>query len=106
MQAACKKLHLPPATHGTFELYSSTETGLGIELPRWKYPAVANLQTGALKFDNYEERWGSREHLDRFLQRYCLEAATIAARKEGYSVQEQRLNDGSIKLTVNVGGAV
>jgi len=106
VQAACKKLHLPPAAQGTFELYNSTETGLGIELPRWKYPVVANLQTGELKFDNYEGRWGERKQLDKFLQRYCVEAATIAARKQGHSVHEQRLDDGSVKLTVNVGGAI
>ena len=86
VQAACKKLHLPPAKNGTFELYNSTETGLGIELPRWRYPIVANLESGDLRFDHYEGRWGDREYLDQFLQRYCVEAATIAARKEGHSV--------------------
>ena len=43
VQAACSRLHLPRATRGTFQLYSTEETGLGIELPRWKYPVVANL---------------------------------------------------------------
>ena len=104
VQAACGRLKLPPARNGTFELYGSTETGLGIELPKWRYPVVANLQTGDLKFDNYEGRWGDQECLDQFLQRYTVEAATIAARKQGHSVSEQRLDDGSIKLTVNVGG--
>ena len=106
VQAACKKLHLPPAQHGTFELYNSTETGLGIELPKWRYPVVANLESGDLRFDHYEGRWGDREYLDQFLQRYCVEAATIAARKEGHSVNERRLEDGSIKMTISVGGAV
>ena len=104
VQAACKRLHLPPATRGTFELYDSTETGLGIELPKWRYPVVANTETGQLRFDNYGERWGSQEYLDQFLQRYAVEAATIAARKQGHSVIEQRLDDGSVKLTVSLGG--
>lgn len=104
VQAACRRLHLPPATRGTFELYSSTETGLGIELPKWRYPVVANLRTGNLKFDNFEGRWGDQEYLDQFLQRYTVEAATIAARKQSHSVNEQRLDDGSIKLTVSIGG--
>ena len=105
VQAACQRLHLPPATRGTFELYNSTESGLGIELPKWRYTVVANTDTGALRFDNYEGRWGDREYLDQFLQRYAVEAATIAARKEGHSVNETMLEDGSIKLTVRVGGA-
>ena len=110
VQAACSRLHLPRATRGTFELYSSTETGLGIELPHWKYPVVATSDdsgqlTGQLRFDNYNGRWGSQESLDQFLQIYAVEKAKIEARKKGHSVFEQRLDNGSIKLTVNVGGA-
>ena len=102
--AACKRLHIPPAKRGEFELFSSTETGLGIELPKWRYVVVANTDTGQLRFDNYEQKWGKQEYLDQFLQHYAVEAATIAARKEGHSVVERRLDDGSVKLTVNVGG--
>ena len=104
VQSACKRLHLPPAKRGTFELYSSTETGLGIELPKWRYPVVANTATGQLRFDNYGGRWGDQEYLDQFLQRYACEVATIEARKRGHSVVEQLLEDDSIKLTINVGG--
>lgn len=106
VQAACSRLHLPRATRGTFELYSSTETGLGVELPHWKYPVVANTETGQLRFDNYGGRWGSQEFLDQFLQGYAIEKAKIEARKKGHSCVEQQLDNGSIKLTVQVGGAV
>ena len=105
VQSACSRLHLPRATRGTFELYSSTETGLGIELPHWKYPVVANTDTGELRYDNYEGRWGSQESLDQLLQMYAVEKAKIEARKKGHTVTEQRLDNGSIKLTVSVGGA-
>ena len=105
VQAACLRLHLPRATRGKFQLYSSTETGLAIELPHWKFPVVVNTETGQLRFDNYRERWGSREFLDQFLQAYATERVKIEARKKGHSVIEQRLDNGSIKLTVNVGGA-
>ena len=105
VQSACSRLHLPRAKRGTFELYSSTETGLGIELPHWRYPIVANTETGQLRFDNYEGKWGEQEFLDQFLQRYAVEKAAIEARKKGHSVVEQRLDDGSIKLIVQVGGA-
>ncbi len=104
VQAACSRLHLPRATRGTFELYCSTETGLGIELPHWKYPVVANTDSGQLRFDNYNGRWGSQEFLDQFLQRYAVERTAIEARKRGHSIVEQRLDNGSIKLTVSVGG--
>jgi len=105
VQSACSRLHLPRAKRGTFELYSSTETGLAIELPHWKYPVVANTNTGELRYDNYQGRWGSQEFLEQFLQMYAVEKAKIEARKKGHTVTEQRLDGGSIKLTVNVGGA-
>ena len=105
VQSACSRLHLPRAVRGRFELYSSTEEGLGIELPHWKYPVVANTETGQLRFDNYNGRWGSQEFLDQFLQAYAVERTKIEARRKGHSVVEQQLGNGSIKLTVNVGGA-
>lgn len=104
VQSACKRLHLPAPTRSTFELYNSTESGLGIELPHWKYPVVANTETGQLRYDNYQGRWGSQEFLDQFLQAYATERVKIESRKQGHSVVEQRLDDGSIKLTVSVGG--
>ena len=105
VQAACSRLHLPRATRGKFQLYSTEETGLGIEFPNWKYPVVANTNTGQLRYDNYQGRWGSQEFLDQFLQAYATERVKIEARKKGHSVMEQQLDNGSIKLTVNVGGA-
>ena len=105
VQSACSRLHLPRATRGTFQLYSSEEMGLGIELPDWRYPVVANTDTGQLRFDNYEGRWGAQENLDQFLQAYATERVKIEARKKGHSVTEQQLDNGSIKLTVQVGGA-
>ena len=90
VNAACSRLHLPRATRGTFELYSTEATGLGIELPHWKYPVVADTETGRLQFDNYNERWGSQEYLDQFLQMYAVEKAKIEARRKGHSVVEQR----------------
>ena len=105
VNAACSRLHLPRSTRGTFQLYSEEVTGLGIELPHWKYPVVANTETGQLRYDNYEGRWGSQEFLDQFLQAYAVERTKIEARKMGHSVVEQRLDNGSVKLTVQVGGA-
>ncbi len=43
---------------------------------------------------------GPQEHLDRFMQAYALERAKLEARKRGYSVTEQPLEDGSIRLRI------
>ena len=48
--------------------------------------------------------WGEQQELDQFLQSYAVEKAKIEARKQGHSVTEQQLQDGSVKLTIQVGG--
>jgi hypothetical protein len=39
-------------------------------------------------------------HLDRFLQAYAAEKTKLEARKQGYTVTEQQLADGSLKLHI------
>ena len=104
VRAACRRLGLPEPVHDTAQLFSGEATGLLVKLPDWLYPAVVHVETGQVQFDNYGGTWGRQEHLDRFLQRYALEKAAIEARKRGHNVVEQALADGSIKLTITVGG--
>ena len=105
VHAACRRLGLPEPVHGTAQLFSGEATGLLVKLPDWLYPAVVHLETGQIQFDNFGGAWGRQEHLDAFLQRYALEKASLEARKRGHSVVEQALADGSIKLSIRVGGA-
>ena len=102
---SCRRLSLPPPANGTFELFAATETGCGVQLTDWKYPVVCKLDTGQVRFDNYGGRWGHQSRLDEFFQAYAVEKAKLESRKQGHTVTEQPLADGSIKLTVNVGGA-
>ena len=103
--AACRRLGLPEPVHGTAKLFEGEATGLLVQLPGWLYPVVCNTATGELSFDNYNQAWGPQEHLDRFMQSYAVEKAGIEARRRGHSVVEQPLADGSIKLSITVGGA-
>ena len=98
--AACQRLSLAPPVQGTAQLFSGECTGLLVQLPGWQYPAVIDTQSGQVKFDNFEGHWGSQENLDLFLQMYAVEKAKLEARKKGYMVSEQSLNDGSIKLQI------
>jgi hypothetical protein len=102
VRSACERLSLPQPVTGEHRLSSSTETGLGVQLPSWRYPVVCDLASGQLKFDNFGGRWGAQVQLDRFLQRYAVEKAGIEARRKGHSITETELPDGSIKLTVQV----
>ncbi len=106
VRAACIRLQLAPPETKTVRLFSATATGLCVQLPGWTYPVVANLQTGSLQFDNYNGHWGEQAKLNQFLQAYAVEKAKIEARRKGHPVSETRLQDGSIRVTVRVGGAV
>jgi hypothetical protein len=58
-------------------------------------------------FDFANNTWRAVDlaELNRFLQGYAVEKAKLEARKKGHTCFETHLEDGSIKVTVRVGGA-
>ncbi len=102
--AACQRLALPAPAQRTAKLYDGQYTGWCVELPGWRYPVVCNTASGELKYDNFQSRWGEQKQLDRFLQAYVVEMAKLEARRQGHTVREQPLANGSIKLTIQVAG--
>ena len=103
--ATCRRLNLPQPVHGTVKLFSGEVTGHRVELPRWRYPIVCDTQKGTLHYDNYNGAWGDRQQLDQFLQTYAVEKTRIESRRQGHSMTEHALPDGSIRLAITVGGA-
>jgi hypothetical protein len=103
--SACRRLGLPEPRLGTTSLFEGEAAGLVVQLPGWHYPVVIKTETGEVLFDNFEGRWGDRAHLDRFLQTYLVEKTAVQARKQGFTVTEQVLSDGSISVDIQVGGA-
>ena len=106
IRAACIRNKLPQPIQGTARLYSSEATGWQVQLPDWRYPVICQTETGQLSYDNYEGRWGDPVHLNAFLQSYAIEQTRRIARRQGYSLTEQRLSDGSVKLLLQTGGAL
>ncbi|TWU33428.1 hypothetical protein Q31b_57450 [Novipirellula aureliae] len=104
IRAACSRLQLPEPLFGSAKLFSGLREGWIVQLSGWRYPVVCDCNSGQVDFDNYEGHWGERSRLDAFLQRYAVEKTLIEARRQGHSVVEQPLADGSVKLTVNVAG--
>lgn len=102
--AACTRLGLAQPVQGTARLYSGEASGLLVQLPGWKYPAVIDTQNGNVQFDNFSGHWGDSAHLNRFFQMYSVEKCRLEARKKGMQVSEQILQDGSIKLQLIQGG--
>ena len=105
IRAACQRLKLAEPVHETVRLFSSQATGWAVRLPNWNFPVVCDVATGDVKFDNFNGHWGDQKELDKFLQAYAVEKSRIEARKQGHTVTEQQLQDGSIKLVVQIGGA-
>jgi len=102
--AACRRLQLAPPQQRSTTLYQTAVAGLCVQLPGWHFPIVCHPESGQVEFDNYNGCWGEQKELDRFLQAYAVEKAKLEARRQGHTVFEQPLTDGSIKLTVQVAG--
>ena len=98
--AACHRLALAAPVHGAVKLFSGDVSGIIVQLPGWRYPAVIDTAAGAVRYDNYEGQWGDVRELDRFQQAYTVEKTKLEARKKGHAVSEQRLQDGSIRLQI------
>lgn len=105
IQAACERLKLAAPEVRTFQLFTQQAHGWGVQLPEWRYPVVCDVSTGRLAYDNYEGRWGDPQQLNQFLQGYAVEKSRLEARRNGHTVFEQPLADGSIRLTIQLGGA-
>jgi hypothetical protein len=104
VRAACSRLGLADPVEETTRLFSGEATGLAVQLKGWRFPVVCDTKSGQVRFDNYGGRWGDQQQLDGFLQTYAVEKTRIEACKQGHSVTEQSLTDGSIRLTINLGG--
>lgn len=100
--AACQRLKLPQPVRRTVQLFAAEATGLAVDLPGWRYPVVCETKTGRIHYDNYGGRWGEQKHLDRLAQSYAVEKARIEARRQGHTVTERLLADGSISLRIDV----
>jgi hypothetical protein len=105
LAAACRRLGLAPPTQGKALIFSTEAEGLLVQLPDWRYPAVVDTSAGAIQFDTYGGRWGAQIELDKLLQAYAIEKTRLEARRSGHSLTELRLPDGSVKLTLQMGGA-
>src|SRR4051812_33795666 len=98
MRAACRPLGLAETVRETGTVFSSAQSGYSVWLRGWRYPVVFDLALGEMTFDAYGGNWGQQGELDRFVQAYSVEMASLEARRRGHAVSEQLLADGSILL--------
>ena len=99
LRAACKRLKLGDPKHGKHHLSAGqTATGYAVQLPGWSYPAVFDLKSRRVHFDNFNGHWGNPKELDRLKQAYAVCAAKQHAEQQGMHVTEHQNADGSIQL--------
>ena len=98
--AACRRLQLPPPIDGRHQLFAAQADGLAVQLRDWRYPVVAHLATGELRYDNFQGRWGDSQRLDELRQAYAVEKATLEALPPSDALHKA----GTI-LVMKVGGA-
>lgn len=98
--AACSRLNLATPVHGRARLFEEEAEGLVIPLPGWRFPVVVDVVTGVVRYDNYGGAWGEQDQLHKFIQAYAVEKCRLEARKKGYSVSEQTLPSGSVRLQI------
>ena len=103
--AASQRRGLPEPVLGRHVVFRQEVEGWGVRLRDWQFPVVCQLERGTIHYDNFGGRWGEQRELDSFMQAYAVERTRIEARKRGHTVTEQSLANGSIKLTVQIGGA-
>lgn len=99
---ACQRLGLAAPVTQTVRLFSGAVFGHAVQLSGWRYPVVFDPETGQAHYDNYSGRWGQEAELHKLLQRYAVEKTRLEARQKGYLLLEEALQDGSIKLTIQL----
>ena len=104
IRAACQRLQLDSPVFGEAKLFSGSKAGWQVKLPDWRYPVVCDVNTGRIDYDNYGGHWGDQQNLDSFLQAYAVEKARLESHKRGHTLTEQKLANGSIKLTIQIAG--
>lgn len=93
VRRACELLKLKAPRRGKFTVYTRELEGLGVFLPGWSYAMVINTTTGETQLDNYNGHWGAQVELDKFMQRYGIEAAKQLAEDEGKAYSEEYVNE-------------
>jgi hypothetical protein len=109
LKAACERLGLDLREgHHTIELYSDRAVACdaSVQLPDWRYRVALNLETGELKYDNYEGIWGQVRELDSLVQAYnesVVREETQDLLTQGYTLTEQVLPNGDLQLVYDDG---
>lgn len=102
MQAACLRIGANFCGKGFVKFYDESEYGgYVINLPGWQYNICVQAD-GTVAYDNYEGEWGDIRMLNQLRQYYAAEVAKQEAAQQGYSFQEEELQTGVLKVTIEI----
>ena len=78
----------------------SEKQGIGLQLEGWNNHVMIVPETGEVRYDNYNGRWGAQEKLDELVQAYSVEKVKLEAMMHGHVVTEEYQENGDIKWKV------
>ena len=110
IRAACEQLGYEFLGHGTYDLYETTEEGIGIRMPGMNYAVVVKTD-GTVAFDDYDWQGVSGQTGSRFhesimwplIDAYGIEWSKAEARKQGLEAMEsfnQETNEVELRIMV------
>ncbi len=102
IELACEEMGIAKPASGTASLYQQKHKNLKgtiVHLPGWSMPVIINTETGELLYDNHNGNWGDIKQLNKFTQLYSVHAATLAAKKKGWTVQRKTVGS-KIELSI------
>lgn len=100
IKRACERIKAKFKGVGRARLYGSEANGIIVQLPGWRYEIAIDIKTGTVKMDNYGGTWGNMNEFDKFSQAYAVEHTKAQGEQRNYSVREELLETGEIKITM------
>lgn len=89
------------------EQFGKCEHAIGVPKARYEIGLIRQGAAYTLLWDNYAtgglQNLTQENGLQGFLAAYAAEKAKLTAKRQGFKVREQVLDNGNIKLTVEVG---
>lgn len=100
LEKALQELNIP-YQKGTFQLYSSSHSGIAIKLEGWKYPVI--FSKGKIHYDNYGGNWGNQTKLEELINKIIPTYTKILTIEElakmGFRIEQIEEQEGKIIIT-------
>ena len=100
LEKALQELNIP-YQKGTFQLYSSSHSGIAVKLEGWRYPVI--FSKGEIYYDNYGGNWGNKAKLEELINKVIPTYTKILTIEElakmGFRIEQIEKQGDKIVIT-------